>query len=96
MFFKPYGTFGISRIHTNIPKTSTCTGKRNKQRIIPLTHNLKELIKKYLVLKEEFNSSSKWFFVTNKGDKLYEKFVYRKVIHYLSIVSSNKKRVHIF
>jgi integrase/recombinase XerC len=43
-------------------------------------------------LKDKLGFKNKSFFVTDKGNKLYEKFVYRKVNHYLSIVSSKQKK----
>lgn len=67
-------------------------GKRNKERIIPLSNNIQPLIDQYLNLKDELGFKKKYFFVTDKGNKLYEKFVYRKVNHYLSIVSSKQKK----
>ena len=67
-------------------------GKRNKERIIPLSNNIQPLIDQYLNLKDELGFKKKCFFVTDKGNKLYEKFVYRKVNHYLSIVSSKQKK----
>lgn len=67
-------------------------GKRNKERIIPLSNNIQPLIDQYLSLKDELVFKKKYFFVTDKGNKLYEKFVYRKVNHYLSIVSSKQKK----
>ena len=67
-------------------------GKRNKERIIPLSNNIQPLIDQYIILKDELGFIKKYFFVTDKGNKLYEKFVYRKVNHYLSIVSSKQKK----
>ncbi len=67
-------------------------GKRNKERIIPLSNNIQPLIDQYLNLKDELGFKKKYFFVTDKGNKLYEKFVYRKVNHYLSMVSSKQKK----
>ena len=67
-------------------------GKRNKERIIPLSNNIQPLIDQYLNLKDELGFKKSYFFVTDKGNKLYEKFVYRKVNHYLSIVSSKQKK----
>ena len=67
-------------------------GKRNKERIIPLSNNIQPLIGQYLNLKDELGFKKKYFFVTDKGNKLYEKFVYRKVNHYLSMVSSKQKK----
>ena len=67
-------------------------GKRNKERIIPLSFNIQPLIDQYLNLKDELGFKKKHFFVTDNGNKLYEKFVYRKVNYYLSMVSSKQKK----
>lgn len=71
-------------------------GKRNKERIIPISNELDGLIKNYVVLKHElaFNISS--LLVTDKGNKLYPKFVYRKINYYLSLITKlGKKSPHI-
>lgn len=73
-------------------------GKRNKERIIPLNQPLIDLIKKYIGFKEKkINvSSSDYLLVTDKGNKLYEKFVYRAVKKYLSYVTTiDKKSPHV-
>ena len=67
-------------------------GKRNKERIIPLSNIIQPLIDQYLNLKDELGFKKKYFFVTDNGNKLYEKFVYRKVNYYLSMVSSKQKK----
>jgi integrase/recombinase XerC len=67
-------------------------GKRNKERIIPLSNNIQPLIDQYLNLKDELGFKKKYFFVNDNGNKLYEKFVYRKVNYYLSMVSSKQKK----
>ena len=67
-------------------------GKRNKERIIPLSNNIQPLIDQYLTLRNTLDIKTSHFFVTDKGNKLYEKFVYRKVNHYLSMVSSKQKK----
>ena len=67
-------------------------GKRNKERIIPLSNIIQPLIDQYLNLKDELGFKKKYFFVTDNGNKLYEKFVYRKVNYYLSKVSSKQKK----
>ena len=67
-------------------------GKRNKERIIPLSKKTNMHLDQYLELKKEFFPKSNSFFVTDKGNKLYEKFVYRKVNYYLSMVSSKQKK----
>ncbi|MEN8927753.1 MAG: tyrosine-type recombinase/integrase [Flavobacteriales bacterium] len=69
-------------------------GKGNKERIIPITLNIVNTITLY---KEEKRASfsgneNGYLLCTNKGDKLYEKFVYRTVNHYLGLVTSEKKR----
>jgi len=68
-------------------------GKRDKERIIPVTDLMVEKIKDYIKVKrEEFPECGKSLFVTDRGDKLYQKFVYRKVNHYLSLVTSQGKK----
>lgn len=74
------------------------TGKRNKQRIIPLTRPFTVRLDEYLRMKNENASgdSSDWFFITDKGNKLYDKFVYNVVTGYLSMVTTiEKKSPHI-
>ena len=78
--------------------TVKVTGKRNKQRIIPLLKPFTVKIKHYLELRNnEFPGTEKeWFFVSNKGNKLYEKYVYNIVRSYLSMVTTvEKKSPHI-
>lgn len=69
-------------------------GKRNKERIIPITERLEEKINNYLNLKHQqnFTNHSEYLLVTNKGLKLYDKFVYRRVNYYISLVSTEKKK----
>ena len=68
-------------------------GKRNKERVIPVTGILLAKIIDYIRLKRnEFPESAQSLFVTDKGEKLYQKFVYRKVKHYLSLVTSQGKK----
>ena len=68
-------------------------GKRNKERIIPFADSLKPKIKKYLVQKAKIdNINNDRFFVTEKGNKLYEKLVYRVINNYLSMVTTVEKR----
>lgn len=74
-------------------------GKRNKERLIPFDKELRKSILKY---KEERSSNfmgvveSRYFFLTVRGKKVYEKLVYRLVNYYLSKVSSiTKKSPHV-
>lgn len=72
-------------------------GKRNKERIIPFADTLKQKIEKYLCEAEKtIKNNSDYFFITEKGNKLYEKLVYRVVNNYLSIVTTiDKKSPHV-
>lgn len=68
-------------------------GKRNKERIIPISTSVKELIAKYINYRAiEFDALNGYLLLTDKGDKLYEKFVFRKVKYYLSLVTTQKKK----
>jgi integrase/recombinase XerC len=73
-------------------------GKRNKERIIPIHHELKLLLVKYLDLKknQNFNNNSATLLVTDKGSKAYPKLIYLIVQKYLSYISTqNKKSPHV-
>jgi len=76
-------------------KTVKVTGKRNKQRIIPLNNYIINLIIRYESVKKESGlnmSSNIPFILTNKGSGAYSKFIYRKVNHYLSVISTIQKK----
>jgi integrase/recombinase XerC len=71
------------------------TGKRNKQRIIPFTNNLVGLLNEYLEIKKKAfpgEEQEAYLFLTNKGEKLYPKMVYRIVHQYLDQVTTISKR----
>jgi integrase/recombinase XerC len=71
-------------------------GKRNKERLIPVTAGLQQYMEKYLQLKQAAGLESDCFFVLNNGNKLYPKFVYRKINTYLGEVTSlDKKSPHV-
>jgi len=69
-------------------------GKGNKERIIPMTDDMISELKKYINIRDIFfeNINFKYTVVTNKGNKMYPKFVYSVVTKYLSLVSSSKRR----
>ena len=71
----------------------TVIGKGNKQRIVPISPVLMQELKVY---NDEYRKPNPdvdlYFFVTPKGKKITEKFVYLLVTRYLSAVSSKKKR----
>jgi len=78
--------------------TVKVTGKRNKQRIIPLAKPFLSRLEEYLKIRNETSVQVRgiWFFTTGKGNKLYDKYVYNVVRGYLSMVTTiDKKSPHI-
>jgi integrase/recombinase XerC len=78
--------------------TAKVTGKRNKQRIIPLTKPFVARLEEYLQARNEVSGpgGNEWFFINDKGNKLYDKYVYNTVKGYLSMVTTiEKKSPHI-
>jgi integrase/recombinase XerC len=73
------------------------TGKRNKQRIIPFSRSLGSEVEQYLHIRNNvFPESGDVFLLTDKGDPVYAKLIYRIVKSYLSLVTSlEKKSPHI-
>ena len=70
-------------------------GKRNKERLIPFGNRLSELLTMYLGnLEKKFVDGTKnnYIFVTDKGEQLYPKAVYRIVRKYLDMVTTIDKR----
>ncbi|MDY4173924.1 MAG: tyrosine-type recombinase/integrase [Bacteroidales bacterium] len=70
----------------------TVLGKRNKQRIIPLTPTLKSILISYLHLREQEFGEAKpddRLFLSQKGDMpLYEQMVYRIVAAHIETVAN--------
>lgn len=98
---------GIRRselIHLTIPQIDFANaylkvnGKGNKQRHIPIGKPLLDKIKTYLTLRRDFlieksmDESNLFLFITNKGKKLYPKFVYRLVKQQLSTITTQSKK----
>jgi integrase/recombinase XerC len=74
------------------------TGKRNKQRIIPVVRRFAVRLEEYIHIRDgEVPSAGEgWFFITDKGNKLYDKYVYNIVNSYLAMVTTiEKKSPHI-
>jgi integrase/recombinase XerC len=70
-------------------------GKRNKERIIPISAELIDSIKKYIEIRDknvEVTEQNDYFYVTIKGKKLYEKLAYHIVNLYLGKVSTLQKK----
>ena len=77
----------------------TVLGKRNKERIIPMTPVLISNLKSYLQRRNEMfgaGPSSGSFFLTAKGEPIYAQLVYRIVHKHIAMVSSvTKKSPHV-
>lgn len=67
-------------------------GKRNKERIIPISKDLSRLIQEYRNKRSEINVSSDSLLVLKTGKILYPKFVYRRINKYLSLATDVKKK----
>lgn len=73
--------------------TVRVTGKRNKQRIVPLFNHFALKLKNYVRERDaEFGIPAEWFFVDDRGNKLYDKYVYNTVRRYLSMVTTIEKK----
>ena len=74
-------------------------GKRNKERIIPISSSLKKVIIGYKDLKREYLSNieaEKYLFLKENGKKMESKFVYDIVFYNLSSVTTiSKKGPHV-
>ena len=73
-------------------KTIKVLGKRNKERYVPLLNSVIDTLHNYLHLKAEYSTESKELFITEKGNKIYETFVYRIINSYFSKVSTKEKK----
>lgn len=67
-------------------------GKGNKMRIVPISENLSKNLMEYSISRRPQDGFQQYFFVSKKGKKLDEKFVYSVVNFYLGLVSSKEKR----
>ncbi len=67
-------------------------GKRNKERIIPISLPLKRNLESYLQVKQELNLSNMMLLVSEKGHTLSEQAVYNSVNKYLSQVTTIQKK----
>ncbi len=69
-------------------------GKRNKQRIVPLSTSLTSLIEDYLCLRQEKfpHSPDSSLLLTDKGHAVYDKLIYRIAHNFLSFLTTRKKK----
>lgn len=68
------------------------TGKRNKQRVIPITTETQGLINDFLRFRKGSEAVSNALIITQKGKEAYPKLIYNVVNKYLGQVSTNNKR----
>ncbi len=67
-------------------KSIKVTGKRNKQRIIPVSEHLLNLISNYAGIREQVTQPGVFeLIITDRGKKAYPVFIYRKVKQYLTV-----------
>lgn len=64
-------------------------GKRNVERVIPLTDIALEILEEW---RRKIGRAEGLIFLSDAGNKLSEKLVYNRVVHYLSKVSSVEKK----
>lgn len=68
-------------------------GKGNKERIVPMTEELFDILNEYVNRRKDvLVGDHDTLFVTDKGTPVYDKFIYRLVVRYLSMVTTQKKR----
>jgi integrase/recombinase XerC len=68
-------------------------GKRNKERIIPIAKGLETSINEYLDERKKIeNGVQDFLFITEKGNQMYPKLIYRIVNNYLRLVTTVEKK----
>ena len=68
-------------------------GKRNKERLIPYPTEIREDLSNYIAIRNElFGDANSYLFITDKGEQIYDKLLYRIVRKYLSLVTTMEKR----
>jgi len=81
-------------------QTIKVLGKRNKERISPVSISLTASLKNYMSIRASFvlekNSTEAALFLDDRCNKIYTKFVYRLVKKYLGMVTTgDKKNPHV-
>ena len=82
-------------LHHNVDfskKELKVIGKGNKSRIIPISDQLLGSFERYLLVRKPLVENEMYFFVSDKGKKINDKFVYSAVNSYLSQVTTKTKR----
>lgn len=79
-------------------QTVRVTGKGNKQRLVPLNQSLLTVLEHYIAFRKReigaIDNTSAALLVTDKGEPMYEKLVYRTVKHYLSQITTASSQQH--
>ncbi len=71
-------------------------GKRNKERIIPFSVEMKKEMQAYMEVKgKAFPTAGEWLIVTNKGEKAYPRLIYRIVHNALTGYTATRKSPHV-
>lgn len=86
---------GLKDENTDLASASLkVTGKRNKERIIPLSERMARLIEGYMEEKKRTfpELSHQYLIVTDTGKPAYGRMIYRLVNHYLQVVTTIKKK----
>ena len=75
--------------------TVRVTGKGNKQRLVPLNPSLRRVLERYHTARARaFGAAPGPLLLTDKGEPLYEKLVYRTVKKYLSQITTSAAQQH--
>lgn len=78
---------------SNVSRTQIkVLGKRNKERIIPISSSLSQLVENYKSQRQQLPVSTDSLLVLKTGKILYPKFVYRRINKYLSLATDVKKK----
>ena len=81
--------------HVNLPaSTIRVLGKRNKERIIPLSSSMTAVLQSYLQEKKHLfgPNGAPQLILTDKGEQAYPMFIYRLVKKYLATFTSTDKQ----
>jgi integrase/recombinase XerC len=67
-------------------------GKGNKERIIPMTQELKDTLHKFNLIKQKNNVQGEFVFIFQTGKKIYSKWVYNTIKENIGKISTQQKK----